>query len=99
MTTYNRSDRRHWRYQLRKFAWRITQALATLVLLVVLLPAAPASARSCPASYPIRITHGCRTVGGSGVACDSGYEGRFRKVNGYWIGRCAPGPIVIGGQP
>lgn len=72
---------------------------AVVIILALLLTAIPASARTCPMGYPIRISHGCRSVAGSGVACDSGFEGRFRKVNGRWMGRCAPGPVVIGVQP
>ncbi len=97
MTAYLHRERRHWRYQLRRLAWRITLALSALALLLVLLPAV-ASAGSCPAGY-IPISHGCRTPGGNSVACDDGYEGRFRNVNGRWVGRCAAGPIVWGGQP
>lgn len=70
-----------------------------VVILALLLTAVPVDARTCPMRYPIRISHGCRNTAGNGVACDSGYQGTFRKVNGRWIGRCIPGPVVIGGQP
>lgn len=98
MTTYKKTERRQWRRALKRFQWRINYLLALVLVLVALLPAA-VQAQACPTGYPIRISHGCRSVAGNGVACDSGYEGRFRKVNGKWIGRCAPGPVVQRGQP
>lgn len=99
MTTYQRAERHYWRFQLRRFRWRINQLLAVLTLLIFLLPAAPASARTCPPGYPIPIAHGCRSVAGSGVACNNGYQGTFRQVNGRWIGRCVPGPVAWQVQP
>jgi hypothetical protein len=98
MTIYSRTDRYYWRSHLRRLAWRITLALSALALLLVLLPTA-ASAGTCPAGYPISIPHGCRSVTGNGVACNSSYQGTFRQVNGRWMGRCVPGPVVWGGQP
>ena len=76
MTTYQRSERHYWRYQLRKFAWRITQALAALVLLLVLLPAAPAQAA------PIR----CHYIA-NGQICYSSITGQKlgRCDLGYWL--------------
>ena len=98
MTTYSHRERRQWRHQLRRLQWRINLLLSVLVLLLVMLPAA-ASAGSCPPGYPLAIPHGCRSVAGNGVACNAGYQGTFRQVNGRWVGRCVPGPIVWGGQP
>lgn len=48
MTAYLHRERRHWRYQLRRLAWRITLALSVLPLLLVLLPAAASAAPRCP---------------------------------------------------
>lgn len=50
MTTYKRSDRRHWRYHLRRLQWRINLLLAVLVILLVLLPAAAEAGNNCPGS-------------------------------------------------
>lgn len=48
MTTYNRSDRRHWRHTLRLVAWRVNLLLAALVLAAVLLPSVASAAPACP---------------------------------------------------
>lgn len=49
MTTYNRSDRRHWRHTLRRVAWRVNLLLAALVLAVLLASTGSASAApACP---------------------------------------------------
>lgn len=75
------------------------QIVAVVILLALLLSAIPVDARTCPPGYPIGIAHGCRSVAGNGVACDPGYQGTFRRVNGRWVGRCVPGPVAIGVQP
>lgn len=48
MTAYLHRERRHWRYQLRRFAWRFNLALSVLVLLLVLLPSVASAAPRCP---------------------------------------------------
>ena len=51
MTTYKRSDRRHWRYTLRRLAWRVNLLLAALALLAVVWLAqagAVSAAPRCP---------------------------------------------------
>lgn len=62
-------------------------------LLLTMLPG-QAQARACPIGYPVRIPHGCARVDGRGVACDSGYQGQFNRVNGHFSGRCVVGPMV-----
>ena len=68
-----------------------------LSLLIAMLPAQAQALRTCPTGYPIRIAHGCRSVGGNAVACESGYQGQFSRVNGRFVGKCVPGPIARGG--
>jgi len=51
MTTYKRSDRRHWRYTLRRVAWRVNLLLAMLALMAVVWLAqagAVSAAPRCP---------------------------------------------------
>lgn len=74
-------------------------AVAVILLALLLSTVIPADSSTCPMGYPIPIAHGCRSTSGRGVACDSGYQGTFRKVNGRWVGRCIPGPVVIGVRP
>lgn len=58
-------------------------------LSVFLHPAEVATASSrCPSTHPVRISHGCRSSSGTGVRCDSGYYGQFRRVFGKPLGFC-----------
>ena len=72
-------------------------AAATVALALWLMPLLADAAPRCPSGYPIRIPNGCRSVAGNGVACNQGYEGRFRSVDGRWIGFCAVHKIARGG--
>ena len=93
MTTYTDRERRCWRYMLRYLRSHFNHLSAMLTLALLFQPSVAGAGNSCPAGY-IPISHGCRTPAGNSVACDAGYEGRFRKVGGRWVGRCAVGPIV-----
>jgi len=75
VTTYQRSERHAWRYQLRRLAWRINLALSVLALLLVMLPAQAQAA-------PIR----CRYIA-HGQICYSSITGQklIRCDRGYWI--------------
>ena len=73
-------------------------AAATVALVLWLMPLlADAAPRRCPSGYPIPIANGCRSVAGNGVACNQGYEGRFRSVDGRWVGFCAVHKMARGG--
>lgn len=48
MTTYNRSDRRHWRHTLRRVAWRVNLLLAVLALALVVASTPARAAPRCP---------------------------------------------------
>lgn len=48
MTTYKRSERRHWRYTLRRVAWRVNLLLAALALAAVVWLAQAGAVRAAP---------------------------------------------------
>lgn len=54
----------------------------------LLLQSFPSAGPVCPATHPVRISHGCRSSSGTGVRCDSGYYGQFRRVFGKPLGFC-----------
>ena len=69
MTTYNRSDRRHWRHTLRRVAWRVNLLLAVLALAVLLASTGSASAAPrCP----------------GGTATPRGCHYVWRGLDCYW---------------
>jgi hypothetical protein len=46
VTTYNRSDRRHWRRTLRRISWRVYRRRAVLAVAVLLPSRAPVAAQA-----------------------------------------------------
>ena len=48
MTTYNRSDRRHWRCHLRRVVWRINYLLILCLVWLALLAQTVQAAPRCP---------------------------------------------------
>ena len=65
MTTYKRSDRRHWRFTLRRVAWRVNLLLATLALLAVVWLAqagAVSAAPRCPGGRPQPVAAATRST-------------------------------------
>ena len=77
------------------------QSLLSVLLIVAtwLVPADLTAKSSCPSDYPVRISHGCRRTGGWGVRCDPGYQGQFKKRNGFWIGSCVPNSVAEETEP
>ena len=65
MTTYKRSDRRHWRFTLRRVAWRVNLLLATLALLAVVWLAQAGAVSAAP-----RCPGGTATAGGCSYQID-----------------------------
>lgn len=81
MTTYSRSDRRHWRHTLRRFVWRINYLLAVLAVAVLLLPD-QASGQSWDRCW--RIPHGTVCVARAAkitrITCDWGWQPQFGRT-------------------
>jgi hypothetical protein len=84
VTTYNRSDRRHWRHTLRRIIWRVNLLLAALAVAVLLASPTPAAAQT-KWDRCWRIPHGSVCVNQAQrvtrITCDWGYQPQFGRIN------------------